>query len=131
MADEFNWDLTLEPVIEAATLAIEGMPDYLRAQAGHRPPDVLFRAWRKAFLDDWASYTKRRLDPRAVAMARKLAGDNADRIVFTQPLAVCQTKTNQPFQIRDMVYNTAPFWYAAYYDVAEAALAEEPVPSTL
>jgi hypothetical protein len=87
--------------------------------------ELLFLAWRQAFLDEWAGYEKR-LDQKAVKLARKLAAADPDRIVFRQPLAYQKDVTGKEWLVRDMVYMAAPFWYAAYYELAFAVLYVEP-----
>lgn len=85
--------------------------------------DLLFLAWCAAFLKDWAR-AEATLNQAAVMIARRLAGDQADRIVFRRPLYFNRDITGKDWQVRDMVYESAPFWYAAYYEIVVMALGE-------
>lgn len=104
------------PVIAAAV-------DALSAEniSQHAPSDLLFLAWRQAYIDEWAEYEKR-LNQMAVQIAKKMAADQADRIVFRQPLAYQKDLAGKEWLVRDMFYLSAPFWFVAYYEIVREAI---------
>lgn len=116
MGDVFAHEKVPEIVSSAVAAAAQvNQPNFARAS------DLLFLAWRQQFLEEWKVYEER-LSPVAVKMARRLADDDADRVVFRQPLAYTKAIGGQQFEVRDLVYTSAPFWFAAYYDIAVEAL---------
>lgn len=107
----------LTPVIEAAKAARS--PEFMEH---HQPSDVLFLAWRQAFLEEW-EIGALSLDREAVKTAKHLAGKDADRIVFVQPLACIENYARgAKHVVRDYAYASAPYWYAEYYDHVAATL---------
>ena len=85
------------------------------------PEQMLFLAWRESFLKAWQEGEKT-LNQKAVAISKGLAGADADRVVFRYPLAYQQDLTGKNWRVRDMVYDTAPLWFAAYYNIALAVV---------
>lgn len=118
-------------MVEPTVFSVDVVPDLVTAGVAaaariNQPSfssasDVLFLAWRQAFLNEWAA-CESGMDKTAVNLAKKLAGDQHDRIVFRQPLYYQRDLSQHEWMVRDLVYSSAPFWFAAYYELVLAAI---------